>query len=146
VGVRIKAPDQERLEFDVHQCFQHGEITDVAKEARVNYDVLRKQLSPNAIEESPAYQFLFFLYAAFKVRPELAEEIWNVVGRHRPQRDERPASANALDAAWFDYKAVLARREDGLAFEDEVERARNVLIETVARSGRPARSGTEGAS
>jgi putative lipoic acid-binding regulatory protein len=137
VGVRIKAPDQEQLEGEIHQLFKHGEIKELAPEVRVHYDTLRKQLSPNNIEESPAYSFLYFLYAAFKVRPELAEDIWQIVNKYRPRREERPATSNALDATWYDLKAVLARREDGLAHEDDLRRAVEAHIDTVERTERP---------
>ena len=52
--------------------------------------------------------------------------------------DKRPATEHALASAYHNYMAVRANREDGRATREELEEAKNLLTEALARDGMPA--------
>ena len=57
-----------------------------------------------------------------------------VVARHEGSEEAEP-SVNGLEAAYHNFRATLAQREDGMATDAQVEAARNALVEVVARVG-----------
>lgn len=65
-----------------------------------------------------------------------------VVARHS-SRDE-PVCDDALDAAWYQFKAVKARFAAGMCTADEYDAARNYLVETLGRVQTGARVQTAG--
>jgi len=131
----LQPPDQEEIEKAVRDLFKDGDITETARHSRIPRSTLYKQLNPNDVTESIAYQFMMLLYGAEKAKEGLGESLWALVSRMRPKRVDRYGSGNSLEAAYFNLRAVLAEREDGLCSDEKVEDAKSRLAEATARAG-----------
>lgn len=131
----LQPPDQEELEKAVRDLFQEGDIKQTSRNSRIPYGTLTKQLNPRDTTESIPYEFLMLLYGAEKAKAGLGDALWALVSRLRPRRVDRLGCAGSLDAAYYNLKAVLAEREDGLCSDEKVEDAKNRLGEATAHVG-----------
>lgn len=133
----FEPPDAEEVEKEVRYLFPYGFIKKTAQYARIPVDTLYKQLNPQNPTQSIVYEFLMLLYGAECAREGLGEALWQMVAKHRARRPAvETASTTALETAFFNFRALLAAREDGRATAEEVEAAREKMMETAATVGR----------
>lgn len=121
-------------------------VKDFIKEVAFELDVTDKYLYAILAgkEPDPFARFKFWLRAVARKNPAGARLYLATLTRILRESNPQPESGrHAFDATYHDLKSVLARREDGLVTEEQVQAARERHAEATLIVGAKERDGIE---
>jgi hypothetical protein len=128
--------DPEQFEREQRDLFDYGDIEKTSHHSGIRYGTLTKQLQPDNPTPSIATEFLAFLYGCRMTRPELEERVWALVSAYR----RRMVGAKFEDgdlgeaiAACGEFVSVAVKSEDGMRTPEELEAARQSVLDSVER-------------